>query len=1282
MKRALLFLLLFTISYFATCQGLFPERTLKWNENLLLGKIYDEKGQIINTYNYLYFEGAQYFKSVTMLPYYHEIIPWNSRESVSLEITNAQYTELPIQMQNKLKCPDSIPNEIEIKSILAYQRKNPFLDISFIPLRKNPATGRIEQLTSFKLKVIAGQGISVLKKANLSRTYKASSLLSSGRWFKFKVKENGIYKLTYNDIAGMGFTNVSDVSVYGSGGRSLSETAGYDFIDDLEEISVKKMYGDDGVFNQGDYILLYLKGPNEWKYNQAQNRFSYAVHPYSSYSYYYITNSSLEKKEIKKVNSLIAAPTKNITTYNEHLFHGIDIDNLVHSGRQWFGETFDVQTIQDFTFNFPGLITSQPLSLGLCVAGISGTTSYFKVYTNGSLLNTLSIGPLGDFEKGNLASLFKTFNATTEQIKITLDYQKNGNPTALGRLDYIELSALCKLQINNNPFLFRDASSVGKGNISTFSVDKATNNTLIWDITDIHAIQEIASSISASTLQFTVSTDSLREFIALDQTANYPSPFISGSDVGVVQNQNLHGQGQYDMFIVSLPTDYMMRAAEDIASYHKTSDKLKVLIVTPEEIYNEFSAGSPDPSAIRNFVKMFYDRATNESELPRFLLMLGDGSYDNKNISGKSDPSNFLITYQSADLTLDDAVSYVSDDFYAILDDGETINSGFLDIGVGRIPANRPEDIDSIVSKIKSYNNPGTFGDWRNKICFIADDEEENSFFRDAELMSTGMKSRYPAMQIDKIYLDAYTKVSTSTGRTYPDVNKAINEKVSKGLLLFNYTGHGGEDGLTAERVVQKPDILSWSNRSKLAFFITATCEFSRYDDFEKLSAGEDVILNPKGGAIALLTSARLVYNDYNLNLDTNFLFNAFVNNNENHKYGIGEISAKAKNFLGAVSNTRKYALLGDPAILLANPSNNVLIVTDSINGKSIANYSDTLKALTKIRISGHVNDLSGRLVNNYNGTIFPAVFDKMQTLYTLGNDDDSQIAPFQIQNSILFKGKTNVKQGCFSFEFVVPKDISYKYGKGAINYYLQGANDDANGNYANIIIGGLSNKATTDTSGPAIKLYLNDRNFAFGGMTNETPKIFALLSDNYGINTVGNGIGHNLEAILDNDINKPIVLNDYYETDTASYKSGKIIYQFPEKLNEGKHTLKLRAWNVLNNSSQAYTEFIVTNSADFKLDHVLNYPNPFTTHTSFYFEHNRPGHSMDVLVQVFTISGKIVKAIESNIYSDGFRIGPIDWDGRDDYGDKIGRGVYIYRIKIKTDNGEIAEKYEKLVIL
>lgn len=1248
------------------------------------------------TNKYLYFTGASYAPEDELLPRFNQQIAIANGQNITAELYNASFVNLTDAEAALITNPKKIDNQINIKTNVSIIRKKSVGVVSFIPIRRNSLTGKYEKLVSFDLTINPTSGE---KSGTRSiHTYAAHSVLQTGRWYKIGVAADGIYKITYQFLQNMGMDmssiNPDNIRLYGNGGGMLPELNSVSRPDDLVENAIAVQTAVPGTFGPSDYILFYGEGPNTWTYNNASvPKFQHSLNIYSDSTYYFITADLGIGKRVQTQGStsLPLFPTNNIvTTFDDYGFHELEATNFIKSGRQWFGEYFDNIATYNFSFSFPNIDATATATVKAKIASrsISGSANYSLSCQSASTAHSIS-STSGD-PYAYIGTDTISFIPNSSSI-LTVNVTKQ-TPDALAWLDYIEVNARRQLTMSGNQMIFRDSKSMGPGNVAQFNLTSALP-VQIWDVTDPTNSASQSLNVTGNFYQFSLPTDNLKQFIAFTG-----STYLTPTYIGTVANQDLHSLSNKEFIIITHPDFY--NEAMQLAAFHETRDSIYSNVVTTQQIYNEFSSGAQDVSAIRDFVKMFYDRAAGANQIPKYLLLFGDGSYDNKHRF--SNNSNFIPTYESYNSTLLTG-SYVSDDYYGCLDDSEGAmvdGTDAVDLGIGRFPVQNSTDATSSINKIFSYKKIGVtptttavnscsnlslgspFGDWRNMLCFIADDEDGALHLDQANTLATYVDDSVNDYNIDKIYFDSYLQEATPGGDRYPGASDAITKRVEKGCLIMNYTGHGGEVGLAHERVVEVSQINSWKNINNMPLFFTATCELSRYDDPERISAGEYMFLNPNGGGIALFTTVRESYAGPNFNVNMAFYRGAFKPVNGKMPR-LGDLYQYMKDQPdGRSLNGRNFTLLGDPALTLNYPKYNVS--TDSIFSHPVSSsILDTLKALSTVTISGYVRDYNNAVLTGYNGVLYPTVYDKPQNITTLSNDGISSSPPrtFKLQKNILFKGKVSVTNGFFRFTFIVPKDISYQIGFGRISYYAENGTEDANGFYEKAYIGGINTAHPTDVVGPDVHLYLNDSKFVFGGMTNENPDLYSILKDDNGINTVGNGIGHDLTAILDGNTNNSIVLNDYYQSDLNSYKSGSVRYPF-SSLSEGNHTLKIKVWDVYNNSSDAYTEFVVSKSAELALSHVLNYPNPFTTKTQFYFEENQCCQVLDVQIQIFTISGKIVKTIDRFVNAEGFRSDPIDWDGRDDFGDKIGRGVYIYRLKVKTSLGNTAEKFEKLVIL
>lgn len=1238
---------------------------IKWSDEQRKAFEYieDEK---VGSKKYLHFNGANYFNTDTLLPYYYRLIPVQTSHVKNVKFEETSFTPLrDLQFEGK----DAISNSISLSGTVQSSGGQNYLVIQFIPLRKNNLTGRIEKLTHFTVSFEPYYERKTTESTHPSM--KASTVLSSGDWIKLKISKNGIYKLTYNDLKYLNIKKFDQIAIFGNSEGLLPVDNAKSVNSSLKQIPVETYKGTDGEFGEGDYILFYAAGPHRWDYDEGNDFYTRVKHPYTDCNYYFLTDDYGTSKPTGNVYAPAGPVDTTVTEFLDFKHHENNKQNLIRSGQRWYGEYFDIENQQTFSFNFPDLYTGMPAKIKGRVVGRSPVSSNFNIKSNGSLLMQLPIGSVnfshtGYFAKSN--SGITHFSPSRDPLEVTVHYDKP-TASAVGWLDYLTVNAYRKLKMSGNALRFRYTSSSETEQVQ-FRLGNVARDIEIWEISDPENIKKVDNySKEGSVLTFNIEADTnMREFLAF-----YPESYLTPQIVERVGNQDLRGAGTFDMLIVTKPR--FVQQASRISSIHQNYSGLSVKVVTDKQIFNEFSSGKTDPTAIRNYIKMVYNNPTPEDTL-KYVLFFGDGSYKNFNCGYREE----LVTYQSYN-SINYTRSFVSDDFFGLLDPTENIESspsGLLDIGIGRLPVKDASEATSAVEKIRYYLRYMDKGSWLNRVCFVADDEDGNLHMEDADDLAKIVENNNPEFFIDKIYADAYEQVNIATGERYPEMNKDISERINNGILIFNYSGHGGDDHLGHEWLLTQDDIASWSNFDKYPLFVTATCEFTRFDDPDNLSAGEKVIMKPKGGAISLFSTTRLVYAGLNFNLNSAFYNHVFTRDSDNEPLRLGDIVRLTKINTGSNNNKRNFTLFGDPAIQLPLGKHKVDI--DSVVNQDKL-LIDTLKALDEITISGHIKDEEGSLVSDYNGTLSVSILDKELSKQTLANDGGTPFN-YKEQNNRLFTGNTRVENGKFAVQWIVPKDILPGYDNGKILFlgYNKG-NKSAQDGHTDLIVGGYSDNQLSDNQGPEMEAYMNDKKFVSGGITDEHPTLVVELEDSSGINTSSGGIGHDIEGVLDNKVSEKISLNNYYQASTDNYRKGRVNYKFSD-IAKGEHQLKIKAWDVNNNPSVTTLDFIVAESEEFKLDHVLNYPNPFTENTSFYFEHNRPNETLKILIQIFTVSGKLVKTIRRQIFADGFRVGPLHWNGRDDFGDAIGKGVYIYKLKVVAENGDKAEEIEKLVIL
>jgi flagellar hook assembly protein FlgD len=1178
------------------------------------------------------------------------------------------------------------PNTPTIELVVSKARDERFIIASVFPyIMEN---GSLKRIVGFNVDA----SLLSMESNSQEKDYVANSVLNNGDWYKISVREDGIYKIDRTFLKNCGIDvdnlNPQQINIYGNASGRLSELNNAAFFDDLTKNTIQVVGESDGVFDAADYILFYGAGPNRWDYSSG-NGFERNQHIYSDVNCYFIHISATDLPlRIQTISESSNTVTDFVNSYNYNEIHELENNSLVSGGQRWYGELFDGELTQEVLFNVPEIFIGAPVVIQYAVASnaTSGGNS-FRFSLNGNLLQSQNLSSGGGDYGRNEGSF--SFAATNPSIPFSVTLNRI-NPSVKGYLDYIELTTRRNLTMMGNQFQFRDVVSAAPGKTSEFTVSSFQTTSFVWEITNKRNPALVSGTYSNNQFVFRLDTDTIREFIAFSNTG-----FLTPSFVETVPNQDLHALSQVDYLIVTHPN--FVAQAQRLANLHE-QEGTTTHVVTTEQIYNEYSSGVVDATAIRRFVKMFYDRANGDPLLqPKHLLLFGDGTFDPK---GRVGNNNYMVpTYQV--LNSENHINaMVTDDYFGLLDDSESIlGSDAMDIGVGRLLITTQQHAVEQVNKIEHYMHNGstiysqganecctgsdnsTFGDWRLNYSIITDDEEGGYFINtDAEPLIDDVQALYPEMNYDKIYSDAYIQTSTAGGLRYPEVFDAITDRVERGSLLINYIGHGGEVGAAEERIITIPQIQSWTNIDKMPLFVTATCEFTKYDDPSRVSAGEWVSLNPNGGAIALMTTTRSVFFGVNSTTVRRLYENAFDRDSNFDPLTFGEIMRRTKNTSGSSDNRRSFTLIGDPALKIALPK--WRIVTDSINHKDPTISIDTVRALSKMNVKGHIEDFNGNVLSSFNGVLSPTIYDKEKLNQTLQNDPTSPLVNFYTQKNALYKGKASVVNGYFTFDCIVPKDIDYDFGFGKISYYGKGSPEtDADGYDTNLVVGGIDTNAVADVQGPEINLFLNNDQFVSGGISSQDPLLVVDCFDENGINTVGNGVGHDLIAILDGNTADPIVLNNYYAGKLDSYQSGQIQYTL-KGLSVGKHTLEVKIWDVNNNSSVASIEFTVVADESVQLDHVLNYPNPFTTKTTFFFEHNQSCSSLETQIRIYTVSGRLVKTINKQVATTGFRAEGIDWDGTDDFGDQLAKGVYVYRLSVELPDGGKAEKLEKLVLL
>lgn len=1215
----------------------------------------------------------------------------------SLVITNLNFqtvSEAELHDLNKAVIPNSIDAKLEV-----VRARDDFKGIiSVNPIIKE---GNVyKKLISF---TYSFQNSTASRNQNQNVVQSVSnSVLATGNWHRFYVEKSGVYRISKSFLQSLGFNvNVDprNIKIYGNGGRMLPLNNSLPYPDDLEENAIQFVGQDDGVFDNSDYILFYAEGVDTWN-----NESLTSVNLFADRAYYYVTSLGSAGKRIQPAPQPTNSPTLTFNQFDDVIYYEKDLVNGGKVGRRWFGEQFNVDNSQTFDFSIPNLDVTVPVQIKVNTASRSFGNSSFNIKANGIDLGTLNFPQLtsGSGIEGFESALNANFNATSPNISIALTYNNGGVPSSNGFLDFIRLKVKRNLIGFSKQFLFfndQEQSNIGVGE---YRITNAAGISQVWDVTDLYNVQSYENTTGAS-FNFKVNLGIAKKYVAVDMTDTYLPLRESNS---VVTNQNIKGtifkdvQGNFqDVDYLIITPDFLSPQAERLADFHRNNSGLVVRVVTLEKIYQEFSSGKQDIAAIRNLIKYVYWNASTPDKRVKYVNLFGDASYDYKNrlfnntnivpvfhgfnpfASETNNVSNFSLFS-----------SFMSDDFFGLMDDGEgQMIGGFdgIDIAVGRMLVSTVGQAKEMVDKVIEYHDEKAYGRWRNNYVIYSDDADNTT---DATLqfgldnLANTLTAQKPFVNVKKIHTDAYLQQVAAGGERYPEAKKDFLDALELGALVFNYFGHGNEESLARERLFEKLDAQNLTNRYRYPLFITITCEFTRFDDPNRFTGGEYMYWNKSGGAIGLIATTRQI------GVTTGFVMNNLLSEDlyafgSNNYPTIAEALRLTKLDTGS-DNRRVVFFIGDPALKLAIPKPRVVLT--KVNDIPTSQPLPVLQALSLTKINGEVRDENDVLMSNYNGDLAVQIFDKDINRTTLGNNGVTNSSGLITMNFVtlgetVFRGNASVVNGQFEFNFVVPQDIRIPVGNGKISFYAKRNSpnlENQTGFDRTIQIGGVNVNAVTDTNPPRVRLHMNDEGFVSGGITNCSPILLAFLEDENGINTAS-GIGHDIVAILDGDESNPFVLNDYYETENDDYTRGFVRFPFRD-LTPGLHTILFKAWDVYNNLVTAEIQFnAVCSDEGLKIERVLNYPNPFVSYTEFWFNHNMPFEPLDVQVQILTVSGKLVKTINQQVTTDGFLCRDIVWDGRDDFGDKIGKGVYVYKLKVRsTTTGKSVEKYEKLVIL
>lgn len=1270
LKILLLFLLLPFLNSSVLAQNHSVEVIIKWGPNETIRLRNGSVSEI------LWFEDAVTKPSSGLLPWFE--IELNVEEGFKPESIQLEVLEiLPLELNNQDMLSDltSIPEDFEwhIEEIKSNGNSQFYLQI--LPLRKTDGSidKLIKAVVSFEEHTYPEN-----KEASEIVTFAENSVFSDGQWVKLGITETGIYKIGYNDLVAMGFNpdliDPRHIGLYGNGGRMLPEQNNQFRYDDLFENAIKISGEEDGVFNAEDEIFFYGQAPVVWNYSGFNSRFVHVANFYTDTTYYFVTvkPEGIRKRIQHKEQSELASNIE-VEMFLDRVHHEQDLENLIHSGKEWFGETFSRnEPSRSWSFVFPNRVKERPVMFNTHFAGRSITENiFFSATANGKtlfenvLLMQLSANN-ATFARDNFQSV--NFTDDSDQINLTINLTAQSD-NSKGWLNYFRMNVWRYLKYTEGqPLHFRNPETVGSNNISNFHIQDINSDLLIWDVTHPLLPANQMFDIVGNDLDFKIKTDSLREYVLFN-----PTDAKNIESFRRIPNQNLHSINSGDMLIIAHPE--FISHANEIAEIHFEDDGLMSVVVNVQDIYNEFGNGSKDITGLRDFVRMVYLKSNQQL---KYLLLFGSASYDYKDRIPNN--TNFVPTYQSTG-ALVETQSFVSDDYFGLMDANEGLEmDGVLDIGIGRFPVTSQTEAQAMVNKVRHYLafQRSQSGEWRNNILFVADDGDNNLHLQQAETLAGIVDTAFVTMNVRKLYLDSYKRISVAGGYRYPDANAAFVNQLNEGALIVNYTGHGGIAGLSDERVFTGTDIASLNNFDRMSFFITATCEFSRFDNPAFVSAGEQLLLNPNGGSIAIMTTTRLAFAHSNFAINRR-IYSSMFSEGKSEIRRLGDIIRLSKN----PTNTYVYnfVLLGDPALRLKYPDFKVEPV--KFNSQLLPYEGDTLGAMSEIVIEGRIVDADGSFREDFNGYIYPKMFDKKAVYKTLANDASSNATNFSYFDKLLFKGNSTVINGEFEIRFKLPRNIAYQFGQAKISFYAVDTVSfkDAGGYFNQLIVGGTDESVNIDNTGPSITMYADNPEFNSGDYLTSDPVIYIRIEDPQGVNFLGNSIGRDIVITHESENLNKYIVNHLFQPDFDNFAGGKIVFPM-NSLEDGKHRITFKAWDLHNNSSENEIWFEINPKVELKIWNLRNAPNPFNNSTQFLFEHNKPGETLDVTIDIFNQMGAMIGSVKNQMISFGSQSIPIELTLNDVSLNSLLPGFYLYRISVSDSFGNKMQLIQKMIVI
>ena len=1088
----------------------------------------------------------------------------------------------------------------------------------------------------------------------------AQSVLSKGLWFKLAVLEEGVYRVDFALLKTLGVEpaaiDPAKVHIYGHPAGPLAQSLQRPYLSDIVEQATYLFANADNAWGENEYLLFYAVGADNYRFNTETKRFTYTSHPYSEEAYYFL---SIQDQSARRMSSYVspADPSATaITTYQAYYAHEKERHNFLRSGRIWYGESLSSPS-QRLHFSLPfAPIAGASASVSWAAAGACQSTCSLTLRYGQQVVGApLSFQPVmtGPYKRRADHHMQTTTFTIHSSEDVVYTFQSNRS-SDVAYLDYFFLQASAALRYETEA-LFFSALGTASGDPFVYEAEAPMQSFLLWEVATFAAPQLLSYTYQNNRIRFTYAgrKDQLPRFALFSVKDTQRPRFVSK-----IETQDLLAQTVPQFLIITHPL--LQVSAQRLAHFHSTYDLLNTLVTTTEEIYHQFSAARPSPIALRNYIHFLTQKSPHRLQ---YVLLFGAATFDYKGILNRL--STHVPTYLSVE-SLDPILTYGSDDYFGLLEEEEGLweesatTFATLDLGVGRLPARSAEQAEIIVNKIISYATKGAVGPWQQRITFVADDGDGHLHHRDAEKLIETLVRAAPSFRAERMYLDFFPQRKERKGQRAPQATARLLQLIEDGSLVINFNGHGNTSFWTKEEIFTRSHIHELKNQTQLPLFVTATCDFGRHDDPNTVSAGEELLFHPYGGAIALLTHARPIRSDVNFRIDSAFL-RALPRHLPSGKWPrLGDVIRNTKNGGNFGISNRSFTLLGDPALQLSYPALQVALT--EINGTQVENFQDTLPSHSLAHLKGQIQNLLHVPVSDYKGELQITIYDQALSMRTLG--DEGTPFTYPAHSSLLFQGLASIENGQFSFQVPIPRDISYKKAPTRMYFYASSEThikEVAIGGLSSVYVGGTAADVVSDAKGPSIHAYLNHPSFTDGAQTGLKNTLFISLRDEQGIKLSETDLSKQLSFVLDQG--QHVQLSTFFWAEKDSYTSGNIVYPL-ERLSEGPHHIRIYAWDNLNNFSSKSLNFFVSTHTKIKIFNVTNYPNPANLETIFSFTHDKGNHLLNVKLRVYEIEGK-------NIYNKSWHSfgnnGKID-NLRSDFPAQAKSGTYAYQLLIEDE--------------